>query len=158
QTKGTKGGPGILLAKDQAAAAKEFLGPVAKTWTAKIDQRNADRPFPPANFTLLEAKDVRADLKLGEAEAKAFLELGDKWAKLNAARQTDLSPKEADAQAAKLKAETEKTMAVLTPKQVQRLKQINLQTSGGFGGGLGGPTSPVMHIDTSYTNPTVVKE
>lgn len=158
-----KGSPSIPLSKDQVATAKDFLGTVAKTWTAKPAPWVADRPLPPTNFYLLEAKDVRADLKLAEAEGKTLLDLGDEWTKLNAARQTDLSPKEADARAAKLKAETEKAMAALTPKQVQRLKQIDFQTSRGFGGGFAGggsfaPTSSVPHIESSYAIATVAKE
>jgi hypothetical protein len=161
------GGPGLLMSTAQADAAKEYLGPVAKTWTARFDPRDNERPFAPAGFNLLEAKDVRADLKLTEAEGKTFLDLGEKWQQLNIARQTDLSPKDADAQGARLKAETEKALAALTPQQTQRLKQIQVQVrapfggpggpGSGFGGPFGGPIQP-LHIDTAYTNPTVVKE
>src|SRR5262249_14804118 len=74
--------PIIVLSKDQAASAKEYLGPVTKSWTNKIDPRITGRPTMPANFSLLEAKDVRNDLKLDEAKGKELQGLGEKWTKL----------------------------------------------------------------------------
>src|SRR5207245_2898235 len=81
-------------------AANEFLGPMLKRgWVAKYDERLDNRPGRPLDFSLLEAKDVRADVKLTDDQVKALAEVRAKWTKLTADRQTDLSPKDADAQA-----------------------------------------------------------
>ena len=77
-----------------------------------------------------------------------------------------VSPKEADAQAAILKAETEKALATLKPEQTKRLDQIAFQTGyggGRFGGGGGAGGGGFgffggTHIEQFYSVERVVKE
>ncbi|MBY0461266.1 MAG: hypothetical protein K2V38_28410, partial [Gemmataceae bacterium] len=160
----TKGGKnivtGILMSEEQVAAAEKFLGPVVKGVSSKTDPRVSAIPTKPANFTLLEAKDVRNNLKISESNAKTFGDLAEKWQKLTTAQFTELSPKEAAAQATALKAETEKALASLTPEQAKRLEQINTQAI--LNPALSSPfalqTVQPIHIETSYSNTTVTKE
>jgi hypothetical protein len=151
----------IRMSKEQADAAKEFLGTPIKAWTVKTAPHLAMQPTQPPELALLEARDVRTDLKLSDADAKTFVALGEKWQKLDTDRATDLSPKDADALGAELKTESEKALAGLTPEQTARLKQIRFQTGGfggGFpGGGFGGRPAR-SHIEQLYTDAAVAKE
>ena len=96
--KGTKGGGfggggrAIIMSKEQQDAGKEFLGTTAaKTWQAKFDPRFDNQPFAPTAFNLLEAKDVRADVKVSDDAAKVFAALSEKWQDLQTGRNTTLS-------------------------------------------------------------------
>jgi hypothetical protein len=66
---------GILLTSEQLAAVREFLGPRLENQRSvqpNPRQLISNRATPPRDFSLLAAKDVRAEVKLTEKQEKAL--------------------------------------------------------------------------------------
>jgi hypothetical protein len=148
------------MTAEQTAAAKEFLGMTfTKTWVNKSDPRIGARPSEPTNFVLLDAKDVRTELRFTDEQQKTLVTLRDKWTKLESSRLADLPPKEAHAQATELIIETEKALAAtLKPEQAARLKQIAFQLQLVQFDGFPRPGPSEFPIDRYYTNATLARE